>query len=287
MSKSPTIYGLIGFPVKHSLSPAMYNAAFKYLNINAEYKLFELRSEEVGKFIASLEEQNISGLNVTIPYKEKVLDFVEIDSKSFYLRQIKAVNTIVVKEGIRRGFNTDIPGFGRDLVEKSGNPENKKAAILGAGGASRAVAYVLANDKVKDIAIYDIDKSKSQNIVDLIKSLFPDFPISAVDKIEELKIHDKELLINATPIGMRDTDPCLIAEEMLHKNLFVYDLIYNPAETKLLALAKRIGAKTSNGLGMLLYQGALSFEHFTGQSAPVDIMRKALMEGLKNAGNHK
>ena len=287
MSKSPAIYGLIGFPVRHSLSPAMHNAAFRYLNINAEYKLFETRPEELEKFITSLEEQNISGVNVTIPYKEKVLSFVEIDKESFYLRQIKAVNTIVVKEGIRKGFNTDVPGFSRDLVEKSGKPENKRSAILGAGGASRAVAFVLANGKAKEIAIHDIDKSKSQNIVDLIKSLFPGFPIYAVDNIEELKIQEKDLLVNATPIGMKPSDPCLVTEKMMHKNLFVYDLIYNPSETKLLALANKAGVKNSNGLSMLLYQGALSFVHFTGKQAPIDIMRKALEEGLSNAGNHK
>lgn len=287
MSKSPTIYGLIGFPVKHSLSPAMHNAAFRYLNINAEYKLFEKRPEELEKFITSLEEQNISGVNVTIPYKEKVLNFVDFDKESFYLREIKAVNTIVMKDGVRKGFNTDIPGFERDLKEKNNSPKNKKAAILGAGGATRAVAYVLAKNEAKEIVLYDIDKSKSQNIVDLIKSLFTDFPIYAVDKVDGLKIPEKDLLINATPIGMKPNDPCLVTEEILHKNLFVYDLIYNPSETRLLALANKAGVRNSNGLGMLLYQGALSFKHFTGIDAPEDIMRKALMEGIKNAGNHK
>ena len=287
MSKTPAIYGLLGFPVSHSLSPAMHNAAFRYLNINAEYKLFATKPQDLEKFITSLEEQNISGINVTVPYKEKVLNFVEIDKGFFHLKQIKAVNTIIVKNGILKGFNTDIPGFDRDLVEKNGKPENKRVAILGAGGASRAVTFVLANTKAKEIAIYDIDKSKSQNIVDLIKSLFPDFPIYAVDKIEELKIQEKDLLVNTAPIGMKPEDPCLVTEKMLHKNLFVYDLIYNPSETKLIALARKIGAQTSNGLGMLLYQGAIAFEYFTGKAAPVDVMCKALKEGLKNAGNHK
>jgi shikimate dehydrogenase len=287
MSKPPAIFGLLGFPVSHSLSPAMHNAAFRHLNINAEYKLFEKNPEEVEKFIVSLPEQNISGLNVTIPYKEKVLDFVELDKGSFYLRQVKAVNTIVVKDGILKGFNTDIIGFGKDLAEHNVKPEDKKVAILGAGGASRAVTYVLARHKANQIAIYDIDKSKSQNIVDLIKGLFPNFPIYPVNSIEELKIKEKDLLINTTPIGMKSDDPCLVTESMLHEKLFVYDLVYNPSETKLLAVAKKSGATVSNGLGMLLYQGAMSFEYFTGQNAPIEVMRKALMEGLKNAGNHK
>lgn len=279
--KNPLIFGLIGFPVKHSFSPAMHNAAFKELGINAKYKLFEIKPEELEGFFSSLEEKGIHGLNVTIPHKEKVLDFVELDRESFYLTEIKAVNTIVIGNNIRKGFNTDIPGFRRDLAEKNGKPENKQIAILGAGGASRAVAYALAADKARKITIYDIDKSKSQNIVDLIKKLFPKFDITAVETIEQLKIQEKDLLINTTPVGMKNTDPCLITTEMLHKNLFVYDLIYNPPETKLLALAKQAHIKNSNGLGMLLYQGVLAFTHFTGKSGPVGIMRQVLMDEMK------
>jgi len=258
----------------------MHNAAFEKLGINAEYKLFEIKPVELEDFFSSLEKRGIHGLNVTVPYKEKVLDFVELDSKSFYLRQIKAVNTIVIENGIRKGFNTDMPGFSRDLAEKNGKPENKRIAILGAGGASRAVAYALAEGKAKDIAIYDIDKNKSQNIVDLIKNLFPNLTITAVETIEQLKIQEKDLLINATPIGMKSTDGCLVTKEMLHENLFVYDLIYNPPETKLLALAREKHIKNSNGLGMLLYQGALVFVHFTGKQAPIEVMRQALIDEI-------
>jgi shikimate dehydrogenase len=115
----------------------------------------------------------------------------------------------------------------------------------------------------------------------MVKNLFPGFKIYSVPNIQELDIRSKDLLVNATPIGLKESDPCPVTPEMLHKNLFCYDLIYNPGETKLLALAKKIGAKTSNGLGMLLYQGALSFEQFTGKKAPIDVMRRALNEGVK------
>lgn len=276
----PRIYGLLGYPVKHSFSPAMHNAAFKALDIDAEYRLFEKKPEELDSFLNSLSKENISGLNVTIPYKEKILSFVKLNRESFYLRQIRAINTIVLEHGGWKGFNTDIPGFSRDLKENI-NPANKRAAILGAGGAARAVAYSLANSGARDISIYDIDKTKCQTLADMIRSLFRNFEIHPVDNIEELKIKERDLLINATPVGMKETDPCLIKEEMLHKNLFVYDLIYNPPETKLLSLAKKVGAKTSNGLGMLLYQGALSFRHFTGKAEPLEVMRQALKEELK------
>lgn len=273
------IYGLLGYPVKHSLSPLMHNAAFCALKINAEYKLFEVEPKDLDYFLDSLEKKNILGLNITIPYKEKILDFVSFDSESSYLRQIKAVNTIVKKDGIWMGFNTDIPGFSKHLKENL-DPLNKKVAILGAGGAARAVAYVLANSGAKEIAIFDIDKTKSEGVANMIKEIFPNLPILPVENIQELDIKTKDLLINATPVGLKETDPCLLKEESLHNNLFVYDLIYNPPETKLLAQAKKIGAKTSNGLGMLLYQGALAFEIWTQKTAPVEIMRRALMEAI-------
>ncbi len=274
---SSKIYGLIGWPLGHSLSPQMQNAAFKALGINAEYKLFPLIPQYFDDFLANLYNSCISGLNVTVPYKEKVLDLVELDKKSLYLRQVKAVNTMVFSEGVWWGFNTDIPGFSRHLKENF-NPWKKKTAILGAGGAGRAVAYVLAKEGAAQIAIFDIDKAKSGGIVEMINNLFPQSEICAVDSIEKLEIKDNDLLVNATPIGLKGFDPVIIKEEMLHKDLFVYDLIYNPAETKLLALAKKAGARTSNGLGMLLYQGMLSFEIWTGKKAPKEIMHKALLE---------
>ncbi|MFA6130236.1 MAG: shikimate dehydrogenase [Candidatus Omnitrophota bacterium] len=269
------IYGLIGLPLKHSFSASMHNAAFKTLKINAEYKLFEIRPQEVDDFMVRLDENNISGLNVTVPYKEKVLKFVKLDPGSSFLRQVQAVNTIVKKDGLWTGFNTDIPGFSRHLKEQF-DPAGKRAAILGAGGAAKAVAYVLASLKAKTISVFDIDHQKSRNISAMIKEIFPGFPIYPVDNIKGLEIKDKDLLINATPVGLKEEDSCLLENGQLHSNLFVYDLVYNPAQTKLLVLAKQAGARTSNGLGMLLYQGMLSFRIWTGQDAPRQAMEEAL-----------
>jgi shikimate dehydrogenase len=282
-SAPPKIYGLIGYPVKHSFSPAMHNAAFQFRHINAEYKLFEKKTEELETFLHSLSEQNIYGLNVTVPYKEKVLkflDYLSIDAKA-----ISAVNTIVREDNKLKGFNTDIDGFLYDLVNRNRfGVSNKKVALLGAGGAARAVSYALVKSeaKAKEIAIFDIDKNKSESVAAMIRDLSPKFKICVVDSIEELDIPNKDVLINATPVGLNDTDPCLVSEGMLHKGLFVYDLIYNPPETKLLTLAKKIGARTSNGLGMLYCQGARAFQHFTGIrfSAVMGIMRQALEKEL-------
>jgi shikimate dehydrogenase len=273
------IYGVIGWPIKHSLSPAMHNAAFKEFGIDAEYRPFEVKPEGLEDFFADL-DSCIKGLNVTVPYKEKVLDFVQLDQESFYLRKIKAVNTLVRKDRIWKGFNTDIPGFSRHLKELRFDPKDKKIAILGAGGASRAVSYVLAEKSAQEISIFDIDKNKALGIADMLKELFDNFPVRVVNSIDELDISSKNALINATPVGLKESDPCLIDKKMIRKDLFVYDLIYNPAETKLLSLAKAAGARYSNGLDMLLYQGALSWEHWTGKKAPIETMRVALNNAL-------
>ncbi|MBM3249188.1 MAG: shikimate dehydrogenase [Candidatus Omnitrophica bacterium] len=275
------IYGIIGFPVKHSLSPAMHNAAFRALDINAEYMLFEVKPEELKSFFNNLDKSNILGLNVTIPHKEKVFGFVSLEPDNSYLRQIGAINTIVNKKGQWLGYNTDISGFTKHLKENF-DPANKKVAIIGAGGAARAVSFALVKSGAKEISIFDIDQKKSENISKMLRGLFPDFLISIAKNIEDLQIKNKNLLINATPLGMKPKDPCPVEEKQLHKDLFVYDLIYNPAETKLLKLAKKAGAQTSDGLGMLLYQGMLSFEIWTGGPAPKETMQKALINALRS-----
>lgn len=285
IEKALTLYGLIGCPVKHSFSPAMHNAAFEARKINARYKLFEIPPQKIKAFLTEPDSKivdidgneflagDIKGFNVTVPYKEQVLEFVDLDESQGYLKQIKAVNT-VVRTGTRvKAFNTDIPGFSRDLNEHL-NSEGINAAILGAGGAARAIAYSLAQ-KVSSIVIFDIDSSKSSAVCDTLKVLFPNLNITAVASVEKMNLSDKRLLVNVTPVGMRNGDPSVVSKNLLHKDLFIYDIVYN-RETQLLKDAKDLGLPGIGGLGMLLYQGVLSWEKWTGQSAPVEIMREAL-----------
>ncbi len=273
----PKIYGLIGYPVKHSLSPAMHNAAFHSLNINAEYRLFPLKENELKGFLAGLKKNNIFGLNVTIPYKEKVITF--LDKISPEAKLIRAVNTIKFSQNRLEGFNTDGAGFLKHLTQDLRfAPGGKNIAMLGAGGASRAVCVYLSKEKPKSIFIYDLDKSKAETLVNHLKVHFNNMEFRRVDSVEELNIEKCDLLINATGVGVKKTDACLLDRGLIHKGLLVYDLIYNPRETKLLKIAKEKRVQASNGLGMLLYQGVNAFELWTGKRAPVEVMRKVLME---------
>jgi len=278
MTLKPKLYGLVGFPIKHSLSPCMHNAAFSKLKIKAKYKLFELRPEQLESFLNGLRQKNICGFNVTYPYKEEILGF--LSGRSLGVKEIGAANTVVVTKGGRlKGFNTDYLGFSAHLKELKIKP--KKVAVIGAGGASKAVCFALARMKVEELCIYDIDKFKSLSLFKKLNSNFPKTKFNVANRIEDLEIQNKDLLVNASPVGMRESDLCLIGPADLHPGLFVYDLIYNPAETKLISLAKATGLNFSNGLGMLLYQGVFAFKHFTGRIAPVGVMKEALLKGVK------
>jgi len=274
------IYGVLGYPARHSLSPLMHKAAFSALKINAEYKIFEKKPDELAGFMRSLAKERIFGLNITIPYKEKVIPF--LDKLSPGARLIAAVNTVKVSQNKLEGFNTDGEGFLEHLKKDlKFNPKDKTISIIGAGGASKAVSVYLSKARPKLITIYDIDKNKALDLIGRLKDNFKNTGFILAGSIEGLDIKNSDLLINATAIGMKEDDPLMVSEESLHKRLLVYDLIYNPSETKLLNLAKLKGARVSNGLGMLLYQGCASFELWTAKPAPIKIMRQALNEGVK------
>ena len=261
-----SIYGIIGFPLEHSLSPVMHNTAFKELGVDAEYKLFPLKEEELGDFFSGLHESDspIFGLNVTVPYKETVLPY--LDSLSPFALKVNAVNTIVIAPGRKLvGYNTDGPGFLAHLTELGFQTQGKRIAILGAGGTTRAIVAVLCllPERPARITIYNRTREKLDELLEDLKKRIDIRIVAAVDSVDDLNIELADLLINTTSLGMKSGDPSPVAEEMLHKGLLVYDVIYNPSETKLLKLAKKNGAAVSNGLGMLFYQGVLAFQHWS------------------------
>lgn len=273
-------YGLIGYPVKHSLSPAMHNAWFKALGIDAEYKLFEVNPENLKVFFEGFKDK-LSGINVTIPHKEESCKYV--DSLGPIAEAVQAVNTVTTKEGKLVGHNTDTPGFMMALKDDLNfEAVSKRAVIFGAGGAARAVAFGLFMDDIKRIVLVDIDKKRAASLAGELKNKGCNAIAVENDKkaLREL-ILDSDLLVNATPCGMKKGDPELISQDLLHKDLVVFDLVYNQKETALIKVAKKQGAKAVNGLNMLLYQGAISFAIWTGRKAPLDIGRDVLLKELK------
>lgn len=275
------VVGLIGYPIGHTLSPAMHNRAFEYLDLNYLYLPFPVKESNLKEALRALPALSVVGVNVTLPYKERVLEYLDEVSEEAELTQ--AVNTILVKDSRLIGYNTDGKGFVTSLKKGAEfNPRDKKVVIIGAGGASRAVSIGLAKEGVEKITLIDIVFNKAQSLASHIAKNISKVEVAAV-KEEGLgkEVREADILINATPLGMKPDDSLPIDPKLLHPNLLVYDLIYNPSKTRLLSEAERIGAKTLNGMGMLLYQGALAFTIWTGREAPIEVMARALKEELK------
>jgi shikimate dehydrogenase len=278
------VLGLIGFPLGHSVSPAMHNAAFEKLGLDYEYVPFEVAPEDLSESLKGMRALHIAGFNVTIPHKETIVPL--LDEVTKLARVIGAVNTVLNQEGKLIGYNTDGAGFIDSLKEDAKtNPQGKKTVVLGAGGASRAVSIMLAEAGVKHLILADVQEEKAKELSEYIDSYFEltcDF--MAVNSEELQRAIDKaDILINATPIGMHPKigESPLSENIKLHPKLLVYDLIYNPSQTKLLKKAKASGSKTCSGLGMLVRQGALAFTIWTGKEAPINTMWKAAEEALK------
>ena len=268
------IYGIIGDPVAHSLSPVMHNAAFEKLGMDAIYLAFRVSPEEVGDAIRGAKSLGIAGLNVTIPLKEKALFFVDAEPIA---KKIGAVNTVDFSIGTSVGYNTDGIGSLRVLKETVGQINGKNVLILGAGGAAKAISFYLDGEGAK-ITIANRTKERAAQLASKLHNA--DFS----DLCAELKkrIEDSDILINATSVGMHpNKDATLVSADMMHPDLVVFDIVYNPMETKLLREAKRAGVKKRvDGVKMLVYQGAASFRIWTKEEPPIETMEKAVRAAL-------
>lgn len=262
-----TTYGLVGYPLGHSLSPVMHNTAFQELGVDAVYELFPMPQEALKEFFASLKDKDshIFGLNVTVPHKENVMPF--LDSLDSFADKVGAVNTVVITDKRKLvGYNTDGPGFLTHLTECGFDPEGKTIAIMGAGGASRAIISVLClvDRRPKMVRVFDTDSKRANALVSDLSARMDVSRVRIVSTMQALDIRSADLLINATPVGMKPEDPCLVDARELSAHQMVYDLVYNPAQTRLLALAQSRGARAVNGLRMLYFQGVLAFQHWAG-----------------------
>ena len=287
MDAQTAVYGIIGYPVAHSLSPLMHNTAFKELGVDAVYKLFPLKKNELDIFFTELRKPSspVFGLNVTVPYKEAVLEY--LDNITPLAQKIMAVNTIVInKERKLLGYNTDAPGFLAHLVELQFNTRDKRIAIMGSGGSARAILAVLCMipERPDSIKIYNRTPQRLDNLLEDLSARIDTSIVAPVASIDDLDIPEADLLINTTSVGLKPEDPSLVDVDLIHRKLLVYDLIYNPPMTPLLKTARAGGARAANGLGMLYYQGVLAFQHWANVLLDDDVkakMRQALEKGVK------
>lgn len=278
MSHATARAGLIGWPVEHSISPAMQNAAFRALGLDWHYDLLPAPPGHVGKLLKGLAARGYRGANVTVPHKQAVMAFLAaVEDEA---RAIGAVNTLVLEaEAGWSGHNTDAAGFLAALREAGFEPAGASALVLGAGGAARAVVHALSSAGCR-VAIHNRTPERAARLAADV-SQAEGTPLRAVSP-GEVEPDAIDLLVNATSLGMgAQVSACAWPEPLpLPARWTVYDLVYNPAETPLMARARRAGAATVGGLGMLVHQGALAFQLWTGQAAPLDAMRAAAEEAL-------
>ncbi len=266
------ITGLFGYPVEHTLSPAMHNAAFERLGLDYCYLPFLVHPDSLGKAVEAVRALNMAGVNVTVPHKEAVIPFMdEVSEEASF---IGAVNTVVNRDGRLTGYNTDGRGFMRSLEENGIGISGKNVLVVGAGGASRAVGYYLS-EKAERLFIHDIDKKKLDRLASDLLQIRGN--VSAISLIDDLSRFD--IIVNATPLGLKEGDPSPVDIGALLPEQTVCDLIYK--KTYLLDKAAQKGCRTMDGLGMLLWQGVLAFELWTSVSPPVGVMKDALLGGIR------
>jgi shikimate dehydrogenase len=277
--------GIIGDPIEHTMSPVMHNTAFSKLRLNYRYVPFRVKKEELGKAIERMRALKMRGLNVTIPHKVAVIPF--LDELDPLAKEIGAVNTIVNDDGVLTGYNTDAVGFLRALLAKGIEPKGRNVVILGAGGASRAISFVLAK-RGCDVLILNRTLYKARELASRVSEACRK-EVSALELNREnvtRALGETDILVNTTSVGMSPNveETPVSADffsEVKNPTLVVFDIVYNPVRTRLLREAEKAGAKTISGLDMLVWQGALAFEKWTGLDAPLGLMKEEVIKALE------
>lgn len=271
------VIGIFGYPVRHSLSPLMQNAALVDLGLNYIYLPFEVRPEQLETAIKGIRALGISGVNLTIPHKEKVIPFLDEVTEEASL--IGSVNTIENKKGKLIGYNTDSMGYIRSLREDGGfEPRGKNILVIGAGGAARGIIAGLSMNDVSVIFIANRTVEKGKALAEEFKNKFRQINFSALplSSLKDPKILSQvDLVVNATSMGLEEGAPD-VEFSLTPPHTLVSDIIYKPAVTPFLKKARDARLKTLGGLGMLVYQGAISLEIWTSQKAKVEVMRNSL-----------
>ena len=271
LGKEPVVTGIVGYPLEHSVSPQMHNAAFKASAVRGTYLKWVTMKDELEDLLDMVDALGVRGFNVTIPHKEDIVPLLDrIDPAA---ERIGAINTVVNEGGTLIGRNTDMVGVERTFERNGVDPKDKKALVLGAGGASRSVLSYLSS-KGAEIDITNRTMGKAESLAKSFDG------VSAVGKrVVEEKQYD--IVVNCTPLGMKGfPQESPVAPHVLREGQFVMDTVYNPTVTPILAEASRKGAKAVNGKDMLIYQALASFELWTGKAADYDVMDRAFREAL-------
>lgn len=275
------LIGLLGYPISHSLSPTMHNAAFSHLGLDYAYLTFDTKEDNLADVITAMRVLNVRGFNVTMPNKKNVLPL--LDEVSAEARMIGSVNTVLHENGRLIGYNTDGKGYVQSLIEKGVFVTGKKIVIAGAGGASRSVAIQLAVDGAAEVVILNRTLEKAAEICNVIQKNISTCKVEALELTEEnlgQKLSEADIFINSTALGMHPLEDKSVVTDpgMLHRELIVTDLIYKPSKTKLLEIAEGAGCKVINGLGMMIWQGAAAFKIWTGVDMPVDYIKREVFK---------
>lgn len=282
ISGKTRLVGVMGDPIEHSISPAMHNMAFDAMGLDYVYVPFNVKKADLAKAVQAVKALNIRGLNVTIPHKVEIIPLLDdIDSLA---KEIGAVNVLVNSNGLLKGYNTDAEGFLHVLLEHGVEPEGKNVVILGAGGAARAIAFTLAGRGANLIMLNRTPANAAKCAADVSNATGQTVEVLTLDEKNLTDAMDRgHILVNTTSVGMfPDKNDALVSSNLIRPHFIVADIVYNPYKTRLLAEAERAGAMTINGLEMLIWQGALAFEKWTGEKAPLTVMRKGAAKALKS-----
>jgi len=286
--KPPARLAVFGDPVEHSLSPQMHNPALRAADIDCQYIRLQIKADELVEALRTLGKAGFIGTNVTIPHKSRV--FAEVDEMTEVARRIGAVNTVLVSGDKLLGHNTDGPGLKRAVREEfSLDLEDMRVMILGAGGgAGRAASVQCAMDQCERLVLVNRTVEKAEMLAEELRNLDDNTrlegPAARLEAIPwnanaiEKELGQIDLIVNCTNIGMNPVDPELIPQRLLQPHHLIYDMVYSPPRTRLMAAAESVGAKATNGMSMLLWQGALAFEFWFSREAPVEAMRRGLMQ---------
>ena len=276
----PARLAVFGDPIAHSASPPMHNAALRERNHQLQYVRIFVTQDELSQALRNLTSAGFLGTSLTIPHKQAALPFMDHVSREAHL--MGAINTVAVRDGKLHGYNTDGPGLSAAILEEFGIPLKECRVLIlgGAGGAGRAITVQCALEGSPSVIIANRNKEKGDLLAQEIQEHL-DFPISSIPMTTEslgLAIKSVDLIINATPLGMKAGDPAPLPEGLLTKDHLVYDTVYSGGETALLKQACMTGARCAGGFSMLLHQGAVQNALWFGETAPLETMRKALAD---------